>query len=275
MIRFLISVTTLLLGSIFNVNGQNSDRAFFYSATYISDSTERESKGEDLMVLWTGKDYSVFESYYRYQLDSFKTAASNQSSNPADLNMQAVLQQAISMRKPSFNFIVHKSLNDKEITVYNNLFFDNFRYEQPLVFSGWKIGNQKEQILGFSCQKATIAYAGREFIAWFSEEIPISDGPYVFNGLPGLILKIEDVKGDYRFELIGIQNKQVDMERRILSKSIDLSKEQFFRTKSAMYKDVRKALLGKPTSAVSDDTILDVQQRYDKMNNPLELVYFK
>ncbi|MEB2774546.1 GLPGLI family protein [Algoriphagus sp. D3-2-R+10] len=269
-----IFIFMFLWCSSMNVFGQISDKAFFYSATYSSDSTDRNNLNTDFMVLWSGNNYSVFESYYRYQSDSFKTAVSNQSTNPRDLNMSAILGQMVSMKKPSFDFIIHKSWKEKEITAYNNLFFDNFEYTQPLKMDGWKIEDQYKEILGYKCQKASIHYAGRNFIAWYTEEIPLSDGPYVFNGLPGLILQLEDVQNYYRFELVGIRNTSIEMGERVLSKTISLPKEQFFLTKKSMYKDVRKALLGKPSS-VSDEAIRDVQVRYDKKNNPLELVVGK
>lgn len=255
--------------------GQTSNQAFFYSARFTPDSTNVTIQGTDYMVLWAGDNYSVFESYYGYQLDSVKTAASNESTNPKDLNMGAILSSVLSLKKPSFKYRIHKSWKDNQITFYQNLFFDNYVYSQPLKMNGWKIEKEFKDILGFKCQKASIAYAGRDFIAWFSEEIPNSDGPYVFNGLPGLILEVKDTQSHYSFELVGIQNIAVDMDQRVLSKSIELSKYQFFLTKEAMYKDVRKALLGKPAGSASDESIRKVQERYDKSNNPLELVVEK
>ncbi|MFY1045776.1 GLPGLI family protein [Chryseobacterium sp. GP-SGM7] len=41
--------------------------------------------------------------------------------------------------------------------------------------------------------------------AWFTNEIPISEGPYKFSGLPGLIVKIEDTKKQHIWELKGIE----------------------------------------------------------------------
>ncbi|CAH0172502.1 GLPGLI family protein [Chryseobacterium sp. Bi04] len=48
----------------------------------------------------------------------------------------------------------------------------------------WKISDEKEKILEYTTQKATAIFAGREWNAWFTTELPVSDGPYKFCGLP-------------------------------------------------------------------------------------------
>lgn len=258
-----------------NLHGQTSNQAFFYSATFTPDSTNVNIKGTDYMVLWTGDNYSVFESYYGYQLDSVQTVTTSKSNNPKDVNLDALIRSVSSMKKPSYKYRIHKSWKDEQITFYQNLFFDNYVYSQPLKMNGWKIENEFKDVLGFKCQKASIAHAGRNFIAWFTEDIPLSDGPYVFNGLPGLIMEVKDIQNHYSFELVGIQNSSIEMSKLVLPKTIALSKNQFFSTKKALYKDVRKALLGKPAGSTSDESIRKVQERYDKSNNPLELVWDK
>lgn len=35
------------------------------------------------------------------------------------------------------------------------------------------------------------------YTSWYAPEIALNKGPWKFNGLPGLILKVEDSKGDY------------------------------------------------------------------------------
>lgn len=59
----------------------------------------------------------------------------------------------------------------------------------------WKITNEQEQILGYTTYKAQSASKG--IIAWFCPDIPISAGPYLYNGLPGLILKAYDPERKY------------------------------------------------------------------------------
>ncbi|MGA9211499.1 GLPGLI family protein [Kaistella sp.] len=65
----------------------------------------------------------------------------------------------------------------------------------------WNIKNEKKQIGKYDCQKAETNYGGRKWIAWFTNEIPVQDGPYIFRGLPGLIIEISDEKSNYSFSL--------------------------------------------------------------------------
>ncbi|WP_306454673.1 GLPGLI family protein, partial [Porphyromonas gingivalis] len=45
----------------------------------------------------------------------------------------------------------------------------------------------------------------RDCTAWYAEDIALSDGPYIFRGLPGLIVAIGSDDGEYVFELNGMQ----------------------------------------------------------------------
>jgi GLPGLI family protein len=62
----------------------------------------------------------------------------------------------------------------------------------------WILSNEEKIIKGYNCKQATCFYRGRNYTAWFAPEIPIPEGPYKFKGLPGLILEIEDDRGELR-----------------------------------------------------------------------------
>jgi len=55
----------------------------------------------------------------------------------------------------------------------------------------WKMGNEKKKVLDYTCMKATMILDDQEIVAWFTPEIPVSLGPSIFSGLPGLILAVE------------------------------------------------------------------------------------
>tara|TARA_R110001583_G_scaffold177176_2_gene332200 strand:+ start:21388 stop:22173 length:786 start_codon:yes stop_codon:yes gene_type:complete len=58
------------------------------------------------------------------------------------------------------------------------------------------IPEETKKINNFICNKAILNYRGSKLIAYYTNEIPISFGPWKFKGLPGLILEIYNVSGD-------------------------------------------------------------------------------
>lgn len=84
----------------------------------------------------------------------------------------------------------------------------NSYYTEPYPQQQWKMGSETTIILGHKCQKATCHWRGRDFVAWFAPDIPVKAGPWKFGGLPGLILKVADSTGTYRFEAVQISSKK-------------------------------------------------------------------
>jgi GLPGLI family protein len=109
-------------------------------------------------------------------------------------------------KKVNCNYAVIKRSNENTVINKLNIAAAPQYLEFP-VLNGWRIGTAKDSIAGLSCQQATISYGGREYVAWFAPAIPIPDGPYVFSGLPGLIVKVTDSHGWYTFELKSFDQK--------------------------------------------------------------------
>lgn len=66
----------------------------------------------------------------------------------------------------------------------------------------WKLHNETKNYQENKVQKATATFGGRNWTAWYSEEIPIQEGPYKFRGLPGLIFEIYDDENIFSYKLI-------------------------------------------------------------------------
>jgi len=79
------------------------------------------------------------------------------------------------------------------------------RYEEKWRGQEWTLQEDTASFLGHQCQKAMCHWRGRDYIAWFAPDIPISRGPWKFGGLPGLIMKIHDVDSLYVFEAVAIE----------------------------------------------------------------------
>ncbi len=78
-------------------------------------------------------------------------------------------------------FYFRKIWDDEELLVIENPFEWN-----------WVLDEETKIIGHFICQKATIKFRGRNYIAWFAKDIPVPFGPWKFQRLPGLILEIYD-----------------------------------------------------------------------------------
>ncbi len=55
----------------------------------------------------------------------------------------------------------------------------------------WTIQKDTTKMKGYVLQKATTTYHNLNITAWFTEDVPISAGPRIFTGLPGLIMKLK------------------------------------------------------------------------------------
>lgn len=87
-----------------------------------------------------------------------------------------------------------KGILKKYETIQYQIFSDNTTFPAK-----WKLSSEFKTLLGYKCQKAEIEFGGRSWVAWYALDIPIPDGPYKFNGLPGLILQVASTDGEYSF----------------------------------------------------------------------------
>ena len=71
--------------------------------------------------------------------------------------------------------------------------------------NNWELMSDTLNILGFTCQKAMIVYKERQYIAYFTTQLPYTAGPLYNRGLPGLILKVFDINETVGFIATEIQ----------------------------------------------------------------------
>ena len=87
----------------------------------------------------------------------------------------------------------------------------------------WKLTNEKKQVKNLILQKATANWGGRNWIAWFTTEIPFQEGPYKFHGLPGLIVELFDDKNNYHFELVKSEKINDESKNQFIETSREMS----------------------------------------------------
>ena len=69
----------------------------------------------------------------------------------------------------------------------------------------WQLQDGDSLICEYPCKKATVSFRGRSWIIWYTLELPYSDGPWKFCGLPGLVLFAKESEGLFCFECSGIE----------------------------------------------------------------------
>lgn len=88
---------------------------------------------------------------------------------------------------------------------------DHLMYSETLPLQKWQLDKETRTICGYNCQKATCRWRGRDYVAWFTPDIPFPVGPWKFGGLPGAIMKINDSKGDYSWEAVAVNKGDFPM----------------------------------------------------------------
>jgi len=173
-----------------------------YKLTYIKDTLKSDEKSSDLQILLIGKDVSKYYSQYALNYNIFieEFRQKKPENNIPNINEQGAWTYEVFKNYPQ-----GKETVTDIASMLGGFKGQNFEYQESLPDLTWKLSNDYQKVLSYNCQKATVRFRGRDFIAWFSSEIPISNGPWKFGGLPGLILKISDTKNNFTYECVGLE----------------------------------------------------------------------
>lgn len=139
--------------------------------------------------------------------------AGKSSFKPNDKNDETKESIVLPSKKPVF---IYKNFSDKMLSLSERVGLRKYVINDTLSNFKWKITKEKKVILNYTCIKATTKFRGRNYEAWYTEEIPIQNGPWKFCGLPGLIIKVGDVENKFVYELTGI-NLKAKYDNKIIS----------------------------------------------------------
>jgi len=248
---------------------KNSDTVHYevrYQLSFKPDSTNIGLILKEDMLLWIGLEKSMFFSYFNYDLDSLRTAI-------IDSDKHRRNQRVFESRKgiSRFNFYIYKNYSDRSIRDDHWIFGSMYKYSESITDFKWQLHNEYEEYHGFRCQKATTYYGGRHWEVWFAAEIPISDGPYKFAGLPGLILKARDTRSHYVFELVHI--RRAEPHKKIYEKGATpfyVNRCQFLRAFQHHNQNIG-ATITAGTVNIDPQKVKEIEERFKKQNNHIEL----
>ena len=177
-----------------------------YEMKFMPDTLDRTNFDKRNMILDIGRNgLSCFQERNKWIRDSIGYARIiDEKISDRDLNEARRIAGRV-----YDNYQILKSYPDSEhLSFLGYAGLDKFEYKENPDFN-WQLKSaEKKTIGGYKCSLAMGSYAGRTYKVWYTTEISVSDGPWKFRGLPGLILEVEDLSGEYYYTCTKIQKRE-------------------------------------------------------------------
>ena len=239
-----------------------------YNLNYVLDTTRPYKAQNDLQVLLIGSRSSFTCSQSLLKRDSIINSRKQLGDDNKSLLSSETAKIGLLAK-----FRILTPFTDNKLTVIDEAGMDKLYYDETKEKINWLIEPDTVTFFSYLCQKAACSYRGRNYIAWFTKDIPVSTGPYKFRGLPGLILSIADTKNNYVFECVGIEKITPKQPINISTNGIiKTSRKDFLKLQKnafdnpwQMFKDKGITIGGRDADAIN--AMLKTPKPY----NPIEL----
>ena len=169
-----------------------------YKLNYIIDTLNKSQISTDIQTLQIGKDISKYFSQYLLDYSvKIKKLTDQGAQRVPSLTERGACSYEVFKYYPSGKYT---------ITDFGAERIGANVHEESIPILSWELKNEFDTVLSYRCQKAVAQFRGRTYEAWFTSEIPISNGPWKLGGLPGLIMKVSDRQHYFNFECIGLES---------------------------------------------------------------------
>lgn len=148
------------------------------------------------------KNQSFFYSRTKFYRDSVKLAMFAKTAD-VGTTMDAIRH----LERGAEWYTIKEFTNDRMSLLFHSSYIV-FRNDEKITIPQWKLLPDTLTVLGYLCNKATTYFRGRTWNAWYTQSLPMNDGPWLLWGLPGTILYAKDSNGYFIFE--GLQVKKLN-----------------------------------------------------------------
>jgi GLPGLI family protein len=181
-----------------------------YKFTHITDVYNSSGYSED-MILEVGKNICKFYSETDRLFDSvLNTKRSTMISN------KNIMFSSLPMS--NVKTIMYFNYPKGKITTFDKIIIDNYEYEEDIENINWQLfPDENRDILGYNCKKARCIFRGRDYDVWYAPDISVNGGVWKFSGLPGLILRITDLKLQVQFACEYIEKISIPIKKNIIN----------------------------------------------------------
>lgn len=220
-----------------------------YSFTHINDSTQPDRPIKSKMVLLLGNNmsrYGVARPPEAKGMVSMNDVPMENVKSISVINGAILVNGTMMVKEYSYNNSLYKDMASSQMTFtvipQGGGSSKIFAVSDKTPEINWNIGTETRVFQGMPCQKATATYKGRDYEAWFTSQVPYSNGPWKLGGLPGLILEAYDTKREVVFAFESFENVQgkgmmIDMPEN----AIKTSPKEYKQYEEAMRKDAAAA----------------------------------
>lgn len=203
-----ILVTTSVFANDFIKDGEPSILEVRYQRTETYDTLHRDSLFfKDEMMLRIGKTKSLFCNVKLFFQDSLLKANKDAYWEMMKVEIDKGNPNVFATLKGYKNSYLYKDYSTDQIIEEDYFDMTPWRYKEKWEKPEWELTDETKIVLGYECIKAVTDFRGRRWIAWFTPDIPVQEGPWKLCGLPGLILEAYDLNKDYVFEGCGLTQK--------------------------------------------------------------------
>lgn len=204
---------------------------FVYQVTMKPDVSDKTAVVTEQAYLDITADKSYFYAENRIKRDSIM----RQNMQNRTERMGGNREQMEALRS-NINYTIEKDSKEQKTWYKERIARDGYAYAEERAMK-WKISPETTKIGEYKVQKAETEFGGRKWTAWFTTDLPYQDGPYKFNGLPGLIVKAEDAEGDYSFDLMKNYKISALPEMMQSGNVITLNRVQYLKQQEKFRKD--------------------------------------
>ncbi len=201
-------------------------RQILYELEYQRDSNDLSSKKKEVMELLANDSLSLFQTLKKGQWDS---VILKNKGNPSFSPYRTDFEDS----EYPLDYKIFKFPNRTLVADSYNLFALDYQYYKTTDDFDWEIFPDTLLVAEkYIVQKACLMYGGRRWTAWFCPSIPLSDGPYIFSGLPGLIFNLHDESNSWIFTLLAMKPTDREVEVDMEKFQNLIPKSEFFRSRA-------------------------------------------
>ena len=218
-----------------------------------------------MQILQIGKSHQAYLDYGELRRDSIWNAAAKGRKSYGEFSAESRAAADDTFSHLKLIFDRSKGM----INAHDAIFLSKYHYTEPIPQLQWTMARGDSTILGYPCHKATTRFRGRDYIAWYTEEIPFPYGPFKFGGLPGLITCIYDTQREHIYTLVGFEKAPPE------DYIYERARRMWFETTREVVAKLQRNYHDQPDLFTSDIVVRDPKSKavkhHSKPYNPIEL----